>query len=157
MRISDYFSKEKPEKKIKVNFVGSGEPLLSWANIRHAVRRFHNENASRNIKFYTVTNGTLLTEKIIHDMKVLEIFPSISLDGPPDIHDKNRIFRNGRGSFDATMRGINLLRKEGFEIAINTTITSDLIENREAFVNFVITEGFEKVIFDKLVFKRKVV
>ena len=34
---------------------------------------------------------------------------TVSLDGPKDIHDSNRVFQNGIGSFEKTMRGLKYL------------------------------------------------
>ncbi len=139
-------------KKIKVNFVGSGEPLIHWKNLKQALERFKiHFPEQQSLKFYTVTNATLITDEIANDMVRLKVYPSVSVDGYKEIHDAHRMDHNGRGTFDRTMAGIDILRQHGFEIAINTTLTFELLENLSEYVKFVKEHGFNKVIFDRLV------
>lgn len=139
-------------KRIKVNFVGSGEPLLNWREIVDAVARFRSLHPDQDvIKFYTVTNASLLTPGIADEMKALRIMPSVSLDGPRELHDAHRLLLNGQGTFDATMRGIDVLRAAGFDVAINTTLTREVYDHLDAYFDFVQKQGFQKVIFDRLV------
>lgn len=140
------------EKKIKVNFVGSGEPLLQWRNIRDGVRMFLDRHpGQQSVRLYTVTNATLVTPTIAAEMKALGIEPSVSVDGPPELHDKHRFDHKGAATFDRVIAGIRILQHAGFNPAINTTLTRDLIENVDAYVAFVKEYGFQKVIFDRLV------
>lgn len=149
-RINEYAEQKHISKKIKINFVGSGEPLLSWKNIKEAVARFL-PIKNEKIKFYTVTNATLITDKIAEELKELNIFPSTSLDGYKELHNLYRINHAGKGSFDNTIRGINILKKHGFDIAINTVATKTLHQNLEKFFNFLIEQNINKVIFDRIV------
>jgi len=59
-KIYDYSIENNLKKKIKVIFVGSGEPLLSWGEISLALEDFNNEGKQKEVKLYMVTNGTLL-------------------------------------------------------------------------------------------------
>lgn len=138
-------------KRIKVNFVGSGEPMLSWKQIRTAIEGFQADTPEHRLRFYMVTNGTLLNKRVVGELKALNFTPSVSLDGPRELHDRNRIYHRGIGSFDMVMRGIELLREAGFVVAINTVLTHDLINNLEAYFAFVAEKGFQKIIFDRLV------
>lgn len=148
----DYHKKYNFEKKIKINFVGSGEPLLNWKVIADAVIAFGKRNPNQTrLRFYTVTNASLLTHRVVEQMKYLGVFPSVSLDGPIDIHNAHRIFHSGKGTFDLTMRGIEILRESGVEIAINTTLNRVLLENLEVYFDFIVEQKFNKVIFDRLV------
>lgn len=149
--IQRYARRPGVDKRIKVNFVGSGEPLLAWKEIRTAIIRLNTDTPDHRIRFYMVTNGMLLTDEIIQEMKALELSPSVSLDGPDWLHDRKRIKHNGRGSHAAVMRGIERLRAAGMAVAINTTLGRDLVENLDAYFEFVATNGFNKIIFDRLV------
>lgn len=149
-RINEYSSLQSIRKKIKVNFVGSGEPLLSWKNIKESVLEF-SKIKNHNIKFYTVTNATLITNTIANEMKDLQIFPSVSLDGYQELHDKYRKDVHLNGSFEQTMNGINILRNNGFDIAINTVATKSLSKNLERFFTFLAENKIKKVIFDRIV------
>jgi heme b synthase len=68
------------------------------------------------------TNGTLITEETVQAMKASGIQRiSISLDAPnAETHDA---FRKVKGSFEGSLRGIEMAKKGGLEFQINTTIT----------------------------------
>lgn len=148
--INEYAKLPDIEKKIKINFVGSGEPLLSWKNIKESVSKF-NEIKNHNIKFYTVTNATLITDIIAKEMKELHIFPSVSLDGYKELNDKYRKDAHKHGSFEQTINGIKILRNNSFDIAINTVATKTLSNNLERFFLFLNENDIKKVIFDRIV------
>ncbi len=139
------------DKRIKINFVGSGEPLLAWKAIREAIQQLEQEVPDHRLRFYTVTNGLLLSPAIVEDMKTLRVSPSVSLDGPASLHDRTRLRHNGRGSHADVMRGIAYLRQGGIPVAINTTLTRDVVQNLDAYFDFIEAEGFDKIIFDRLV------
>ncbi len=137
-------------KDLKVNFVGSGEPLLSWKSIKQALTKFK-LFLNDKIKFYLVTNGTLISDIIADEMIDLGVFPSVSLDGFKEIHDKYRISAKGIGSFAQTMKGIEVLRSKNFTIAINTTVTKDIIMNIQEYFSFLVENNINKVTFDRMV------
>ena len=51
-------------------------------------------------------------------------------DGPEDIHDSHRRFRNGKGSHAMTMR-IRKLRARGIPIHAISVLTADALEQPE--------------------------
>jgi len=61
------------------------------------------------------TNGTRLDRQWCQTISKLGVSIGVSLDGPPDIHDRARVDHAGRGSYDATRRGIEHLREAGVE------------------------------------------
>jgi len=150
-KIEQYSQHSFVKKKIKVNIVGSGEPLLSWQEIKEAMFRFHKKSFGKNIKFYTITNGTLITKSVAKELRELKITPSVSLDGPPIINDKNRLTKTGKGTFKKTMKGIEYLYEEGFEKIINTTITQDFILHVDEYFDFLLENNITKVVFGRLV------
>lgn len=150
-RAEDYARRPAVHKKIKINFVGSGEPLLSWPAIRGAIQRLQREAPDHRLRFYTVTNAILLTRQIADEMKALGLTPSVSLDGPPELHDRYRVKRGGQGTYQQVLRGIELLREAGFVVAINTVLTRSLIARMREYLEFAAQHGFQKIIFDRLV------
>jgi uncharacterized protein len=150
-RCQEYSLRPEADKKLKINFVGSGEPLISWKSIRSAIECLESEIPEHRLRFYTVTNGLLLTPEIVQDMKRLRLSPSVSLDGPAELHDRTRLRHNGRTSHAEVMQGIGHLRAGGIPVAINTTLNRDVVDNLELYFDFLEEEGFDKVIFDRLV------
>jgi len=94
-----------------------GEPLL-----RSDIFDLARYGSERGLRMVMATNGTLITEKTIEEMKTSGIQRvSISLDGPDaETHDA---FRKVRGSFEGSLRGIEMLKKGRIDFQINTTIT----------------------------------
>ena len=62
---------------------------------------------------YLQTNGTLLDEAWVAVIKRYSLTVSISVDGPPAIHDAARVDHRGRGSHEAVARGITMLTAAG--------------------------------------------
>jgi len=72
---------------------------------------------------YTIqTNGTLLDEQWAAFFLEHDFLVGISIDGPREIHDANRVNKGGKGSFDQVMRGLGLLRAAGVEFNVLTTV-----------------------------------
>jgi len=94
-----------------------GEPLL-----REDVFELARYGTQLGLRMVMATNGTLLNTPVTEKMKASGIKRvSISLDGPrAEEHDA---FRKVPGAFDAAIAGIELLKEQGIEFQINTTIT----------------------------------
>lgn len=150
-RCQEYAVRPEADKPIKINFVGSGEPLIAWPAIRDAITDLQRRTPDHRLRFYTVTNGLLLRPAVVAEMKALRLSPSVSLDGPARLHDRTRLRHNGRGSHADVMRGIQHLRDGGIPVAINTTLGRDIVDNLDEYFDFIESEGFNKIIFDRLV------
>ena len=68
------------------------------------------------------TNGTLLTDEWCEFYKENDFLIGLSIDGPRELHDANRVDKGGKGTFDKVMRGLALLQKHGVEFNILTTV-----------------------------------
>jgi len=97
---------------LNIGFYG-GEPLLRPDFIIQCVEYAKEQAEGRNIFFNMTTNGTLLKGKIADYMAENDIHILVSLDGPEEIHDKNRKFAsNGKGTFKVIMENIAELKKK---------------------------------------------
>ncbi len=99
-----------PDKLVFVNFYG-GEPLLRLNFIKRCIayaRSLEDENTP--FSFGITTNGTLLTEELADYFIAQEVNLVFSLDGPKEEHDRNRVYPNGRGSFDQVMQALEMIR-----------------------------------------------
>ncbi len=94
-----------------------GEPLL-----RPDIFDLARYGTEKGLRMVMATNGTLITEEIVKKMKGSGIQRiSVSLDGP-DAKTHNA-FRKTEGSFEGSIRGIEMAKREGLEFQVNTTIT----------------------------------
>jgi len=98
----DFLLKESQDRKsIHITFFG-GETLMNFPLLKEVVAYASDRAAAdgRFIDFSLTTNATLLTPAIIQFLSDNSIGVTVSMDGPPEMHDKLRVFANGRGSYD---------------------------------------------------------
>lgn len=92
-----------------------GEPLLAGeALLREFLGTMWDEISPLcQISFGVQTNGTLLTPEIIDILSAYDVSVGVSLDGPPEVNDQHRVTVDGKSSYDAVVRGVELLRANG--------------------------------------------
>lgn len=112
-----------------------GEPLL-----REDVFEIAEYGTALGLRMVMATNGTLLTPEMakkIQNSGIKRI--SISLDG--ENAEKHDSFRKVDGAFDASLRGISLLREAGVEFQINTTVTRRNVDDIEKILKMAVDLG----------------
>ena len=70
------------------------------------------------------TNGTLLDDQWGVFLKEHEFLVGLSVDGPRRLHDRYRVDKRGRPTFDAVMRGLEVLRRHEVEWNALTTVNA---------------------------------
>lgn len=100
-----------PSPTIKIEFQG-GEPFLNFDLIRYLVEKAEavNHDAKRELQFVVATNLALATDEMLEFCAEHSIQISTSLDGPEDLHNKNRP-RPGRDSYQRAVDGIARARR----------------------------------------------
>lgn len=89
-----------------ISFYG-GEPTINIQLIMRCVE--YARSVGQPITFGMTTNGTLLNERVrsflvAHDFRLL-----VSLDGPREVHDENRVFPGGGGTFETIIGNLRAL------------------------------------------------
>ncbi len=98
-------------ESVSIGFYG-GEPLLQFPLVQKIVKYSKKRFCGKELIFSMTTNGSLLNKEIMLFLEENDVSLLISLDGPQKINDKNRVFRNGRGTFDVVARNLELMKKE---------------------------------------------
>jgi uncharacterized protein len=100
-----------PTKAIKIEFQG-GEPLLNFALIKRIIETAEVEGKKKGkvIEFVIATNLALLTDEILAFCDEHKVLISTSLDGPEDLHNKNRP-RPGGNSYALAVQGIRKVQR----------------------------------------------
>ena len=106
-----------------------GEPLLAFDLIRDCIRYIRTRYPDKNPCLTITTNGTLLYGERL-DFLVEEGFDvMISLDGPKEMHDANRKYGDGRGSFEDIMQHLAEIKlkypKFYSRLRINTVLSQN--------------------------------
>ena len=103
------------EKKwMALTFYG-GEPFLNFDRIRKAVNYSIQRFDGWELHFFVTSNMTVMNDEIIDFIVKHNFKLSVSLDGPKEIHDKNRIFHDGSGSFNVIQRNLEKIRRKSEE------------------------------------------
>lgn len=82
-----------------VSFYG-GEPLLNRKVLVKCVEHARQHDSRGTIGFSVDTNGTCVDDTMLSFFMEHEFIIQISLDGPRRVHDRNRVSRDGAGSWD---------------------------------------------------------
>lgn len=107
----DFLDKHSSEnKEIYIGFYG-GEPLLNFELIKKCIDYGNAKIKDKNVIYSMTTNATLITEDIADFLVENKMVLTISLDGPKSIHNENRVYVNGKGSFDDAEKGLKNLIK----------------------------------------------
>ncbi|WP_430735305.1 radical SAM protein [Halodesulfovibrio aestuarii] len=110
----------------RIRFVWhGGEPLLAGLGFYHKAIGFQKKYAkdSHTIENAIQTNGTLVDEQWAEFFKEYDFTVGISIDGPPSIHDVNRVFPSGKPSSRAVMAGVSHLHKYKVPLGALVTLT----------------------------------
>lgn len=97
---------DSPATNIKIEFQG-GEPLLNFELIKFVVSiaKAKAEETQKTISFVIATNLALLNDEVLAFCKEEGVLLSTSLDGPAELHNKNRP-RRGNDSYERAVKGI---------------------------------------------------
>ena len=105
-----------------------GEPLLNVDVLEYIFKRGLEIAKEKNIRFVAnmVTNATIFNKRIENIFKkygsAVELSIQLSVDGVKEVHDKYRITKGGKGSFDIIEKNVPkflALRDHGISITIH--------------------------------------
>jgi uncharacterized protein len=108
----------------QVHFFG-GEPFCAPEVVEFAVQYAGLKAAQlgSTVSFEVSTNGTLDEERCRWVADTLDSV-LLSLDGPPEIQDRQRAGPGGRGSFEAVVRSAHILSEGSAELSIRACVTA---------------------------------
>lgn len=120
------------ERNISISFIGGGEPLLSWDLVRFGIEYADKLaiNQGFHLTMTLITNGSIMTEEIIHVLKEYHVLPDVSFDIMEEAQNKNR------KSFDKVCRTIDLLSEHDLAPSVNATITPDTVKHMSEMFEF---------------------
>lgn len=97
---------------VHIGFFG-GEPLMNFPLIKKVVRyaKEEAEKRGKKVTFGVTTNASLLSDQRIAFLRKEKINTVVSFDGSPEIQNRQRPFKNGKGSYDKVYVNIQKLKK----------------------------------------------
>lgn len=119
-----------PSKSLKIEFQG-GEPLLNFELIKFIVETAQaiNENEKRDLQFVITSNLTFLDNSVLSFCEKYDIYISTSLDGPEELHNKNRP-RPKKDGYTKTISSIKRIQEflGPHKVSALMTTTADALE-----------------------------
>lgn len=131
--------------KAHIMFFG-GEPLTNWNVLTTTLDYIDEVYSDINVTYVITTNGSLLTSERAKKLKEHDVVVQISLDGLKDTNDKNRIFKDGRGTFDVVNRGIEELLRYDINLNLGVVISEESFDSiTTKFIDYAILKGVKNI------------
>src|SRR3990167_6464517 len=133
-----------------------GDPLINMdalvLSIDYVQYLIASGKLPKNSYISIICNGTLVNEKFIAFMgnhkDIVNI--SVSIDGPGRLHDEWRVDHQGRGSYDKTTRGYQLLKDAGLKPAISYTLSPSHIPHLDKITSWIIAQKPNGISFNTM-------
>ncbi len=115
-----------PKGNVTFGFQG-GEPTLRGLDFFREAVRLEKKHAAPGLTVSNAiqTNGMLIDDEWASFLRENQFLTGLSVDGHMDLHDKNRLGPDGKGSFARVMRAADTLRKHGAEFNVLTVVTAE--------------------------------
>lgn len=128
---------QSPSRFLSFEFQG-GEPLANFDVLKHIVLYTEEHKGNKCISFNLVSNLTLLTDDMLDFLIEHKVVISTSLDGDRELHDKNRSFSGGSGTYDIVVDKIKQIQNAKLSIgAIQTTTRFSLSKHKEIIDEYI--------------------
>ena len=125
-----------------------GEPLLNMPAIKAAVSEAasYARKPGQQVHFSLTTNGTMLDSETVAFLHAHRVAVAVSLDGPRDIHDRNRPDKNGQGSYTEIVSRLRILLGDSpVPVAARVTLVPDQWHRVVEVFDHLIDLGFHEV------------
>ena len=121
-RCLETFMSSAPTNNITVGFLG-GEPLLVEQRFLDAVLLAEEKakKYGRQVRFELTTNGTLLTDAVLHCFTKHDFSIVVSMDGNRETHDRQRPLANGEGSYEQVQKAVERLSQLQVRLGVRMT------------------------------------
>lgn len=155
---------QSPNPTLMIEFQG-GEPLLNWPVVKFIVQyaKQKNKHHKRSLHFGLISNFSLLDDEKIDFLIANGVSFCTSLDGPKDLHDRNRVYLGGN-SHESVLAGLRKIvaRKAAGEKTDTPnaicTVTRHSLKRAPEIVDQLVGLGLERIQFgplDPIGFARK--
>lgn len=135
---------QSPSQNLNFEFQG-GEPLLNFEIIKHIVSYAEANKGCHEISYNVVTNLTLLTDEILEFFIRYNFGISTSIDGPEFVHNSNRPFKDGRGTYAKAVASIKKIQSKGIQVGAIQTTTKNSLKYPREIVRAYRDLGFESI------------
>lgn len=107
----------------------------------------HNNTKSIRINYAIQTNGTLLDDDFCAFFKENNFLVGLSMDGPKEVHDLNRLDPKRKGTFKDVDKAAKLLDKHKVDFNILTVVTKGTCRHITKIYNYFKKQGYRYLQF----------
>ena len=122
-----------------------GEPTLAGLPFYRALSGYvkdHSNPKGVRVHYALQTNGILLDEDWAAWLAENRVLVGVSLDGPRELHDRCRVDREGKGTFDRVMAALRLLDKYKVDYNILTVVSAANVRRAGQVYSFFKKQNF---------------
>lgn len=126
-----------------------GEPTLIGLNFYKKLLEYQNKYNTKKIQVHNAiqTNGMVINDEWAEFLAKNNFLVGISLDGPKDIHDMNRVDARNSGSFTQVMNAIGFFNKHKVEYNILAVVNAVTSRHISKIYNFFKKNDFKYLQF----------
>ncbi len=121
-----------------------GEPTLAGLDFFKTAVSLEKKYAKSGVEVNNClqTNGLLIDAPFAEFLRENNFLTGLSLDGPADIHNQNRLTDNGKDTFNRVMQTAQLLKKHGAAFNVLSVVTGQSARYAEKIYRFFAKQGF---------------
>jgi len=122
-----------------------GEPMLAGIGLYEKILLIEEElRGNKKVENHIQTNATLISKKWAQFFSQNDFKVGISIDGPEQIHNRCRLLKNGKGSFEQVMLGLENLHAVGIKPGAIALVGKASLGQEEKIFDFFINAGIKK-------------
>jgi len=136
--VLDVIAKNQDLKTVQIVWFG-GEPLIEIDLLLKISQKLKEitDNYSITLEIIIVTNGYLLKPEILISGNIPIKYIQVTIDGTKEVHNKKRILKNGKPTFDTILKNIEKSLYEGLQIVLRINVDKENIETMYNFLEFI--------------------
>lgn len=135
---------QSPAEHLQFEFQG-GEPLLNFEIIKFIVEYSKQVCKDKTINYTIVSNLTVIDDDMIDFIIENRVTISTSLDGNENIHNNNRSYKNGTGTYEDVIIAIKKLKSKGIHIGALLTTTRECFGKEKEIIDTYVALGFDSI------------
>ncbi|MDQ4026207.1 MAG: radical SAM protein [Actinomycetota bacterium] len=134
--VEDHF----PQRLVSFIWHG-GEPMVAGLRFFERAVDLQRKHATSVVFDNSIqTNGTLIDDRWLDFFGENRFSVSISIDGPQDLHDRYRVDRQGRGSFQRVQEAIARVKEAGLPLGVCVVISRANVDRVDEIFEFLAAE-----------------
>lgn len=146
-RVIDFsFRHTAPDEVVDLGYFG-GEPLIEFARLQAITDliKSHPEYRPERVVLSVISNGTVWSEAIADYLEAQRIHPCMSCDGPSNVQDYARRFRNGRPTSAAVEANLRRAAARFPDLHVNAVFGPATLRQLPKTIDHLVGLGVRKI------------